>query len=870
MSLLSVARQSARTLLLASTVTLALLPSTPAHAQTSYYFPDTAADDLDPAIPSPEQFLGYPIGSRYTRHDRLVEYMRELARLSDRVTVKEIGRTYEDRPLITLFVTSPRNHARLEAIRREHAVLADPNGAAVDPRQVPVVVGLYYSVHGNETSSGEAALLTAYYLAAARSERVRHWLDDAVILIDPAQNPDGRDRAANWHNSWRSNPPSADPLDREHVEGFPMGRTNHYYTDLNRDWLAITQAETRTKIDLFHQWTPNVQIDFHEMGSGSTYYFEPSPPEMESPLLPKASYAFNRTMARYYARALDRLGSLYYSGENYDNFSPVYGSTYPDFHGGVGATFEQASSRGLVQDTANGPLEFRFTIRNHVATGLGTIEGAVAEHAGLFQLQRQFFQSAVQQGAKARHAAFVFGDPADPGLTRQMLDLLLQHRIEVHPLTAPVTIDGQHFDPGSAYVVPSRQPQFRLVHSIFEETPPATKTVYGSTSYAIAHAYGLRVGRAERLPKIGAEVTALPATAGGVRGAAGAYAYAIDWRDLNAPRVLSALLQQGIRVRVAQSGFTAAAQDGSTPFGIGTLIVPAAGQSLQPDALHAAVDAAARDAGVPAYALPSGDSVEGVDLGSDAIKAIEKPVIALVVGEGVNASEIGSTWFALSERLHYPVTKLDIAQIAQAPLDRYTSIVLAGGSYSSWSDATVSRVKTWIEAGGSLIAFGTAARWAVSKGLIGSEAKDAQAKAGTDDSAGTVRRDFADRRDVEAQGRTSGNLVSADVDVTHPLAFGVPRRAFFVQKDSEVVLAPIADPFSTVVAVDRQPLVNGYMSDRLHKRLAGSVWAQVARAGKGNVVLFADDPAHRKYWLGTERLLINGLFFSKELTPTGR
>jgi hypothetical protein len=841
--------------------TLLLLPAA-VFAQTAYYFPAAAPDSHDPAIPTPEQFLGYPIGTHYTRHDRMAEYLRELDRLSDRVHVEEIGRSYEARPLLAVWVTSPANHARREHLRAAHATLADPDAPAVDPAQVPVVVGLYYSVHGNETSSGEAMLLTAWHLAASRDPEVARWLDNAVVLIDPAQNPDGRDRAANWHNAWRSNPPVADPLDKEHVEPFPNGRSNHYFTDLNRDWLAVSQRETRAKLDVFHQWLPNIQIDFHEMGSGSTYYFEPSPSSMHSPLLPQASYEWNVTLARYHAQALDALGSLYYTKENFDNFSPVYGSTYPDFHGGVGVTVEQASSRGLVQDTANGPLEFRFTIRNQLAVGLATIRGAVAEHAGLFALQKDFFRSAREQGRRNRYAAYVFGDPDDATTSRQLLDLLLTHRIRVHALQTPLTVDGRIYTPGSAWIVPAAQPQFRLVHAIFEETPETAGGVYGSTSYAIAHAYGLRNDRLRHAPQLGAAVTQLPAHETGARGAA-AYAWAIDWRDLGAQRALAALLQQDIRVRTAFAPFTTRTAAGDIAFGAGSLVIPATGQTLDPAALRAAVDDAARQAGVVAHALASGQSVSGIDLGSDGIKPVRRPTIALVMGEGVNATEIGSTWFALSERLHYPATRLDPAQLGRVPLGPYTSLVLAGGRYDDLPESTVTAIKRWVDAGGSLVAFGSAARWARAKGLTGS----APAAADSDTSASTTRLDFAARRDTLAEQRSAGNLVSVDVDITHPLAFGVPQRAGFVHKETDVTLPAVSDAFSNVVRIDDAPLVNGYLGADLRAALAGTIWAQVVRVGGGNVVLFADDPAHRKYWLGTERMLVNALFFAEHLAP---
>jgi hypothetical protein len=836
----------------------------PAAAQTSYFFPQTATTaDLDPAIPTPEAFLGYPVGSHYTRHDQVVAYLRELDRLSDRITVQEIGRSYEERPLLSVVVTSAANQERIDQIQRAHLASAAPGGPA-SAEDAPVVVGLFYSVHGNETSSGEAALLTAYYLAASRSAEVTGWLDRAVVVIDPAQNPDGRDRAANWHNAWKSNPPVADPADKEHVEPFPAGRTNHYFTDLNRDWLAVTQKETRAKLEVFHRWLPNIQIDFHEMGAGSTYYFEPSPASMESPLLPRASYEWNVTLAKYHAQALDSLGSLYYTREVFDNFSPVYGSTYPDFHGGVGVTVEQASSRGLVQDTPNGPLTFPFTIRNQLQVGLATIRGAVAERAGLLQFQRDFFQSAVEQGRRHASQAFVFGNANDTGLTRQTLDLLLTHRIQVYPLTERVTQNGRTYEPGSAYIVLSAQPQFRLIHSIFDRTPPTRGGVYGSTSYSVALAYGLQSDGLRRVPAHGAALSQTPVATGGVSGPDDAYAYVVDWRDLNAPRVLAALLRQDIRVRSAFEPLSARTNAGETAFGRGSLVITASGQSLDATALRTAVDAASREAGVTAYGLSTGQSVSGVDLGSDNVKVVRSPRIALVMGEGVSATEIGSTWFALSERLNYPATRLDPSQLGRVPLGDYDSIVLSGGRYDGLGQPTVDALKVWVRAGGSLVVFGSAARWAAASGLAPLPPAEDEKKAEIE------RRDYADRSTIQGEQRTAGNALSADVDISHPLAFGLSRRDLFVNKETDVTLTPVQDPFANVVRIADRPEVNGYLPEPLRAKSAGSVWAQVNPVGSGNVVLFADDPAHRKYWLGTERLLINALFLSNHMTPSRR
>ncbi|HDS0925173.1 TPA: peptidase M14 [Stenotrophomonas maltophilia] len=837
------------------------LLAAPAFAQSAYFFPQ--GGDFDPAIPTPQQFLGYEIGSRYTRHDQLVAYFNELAKHSDKIKVEQIGTSYEGRPLLIATVTSAQNQQQLETLRRQHVTLADPAQPLSAAGNSPVVVWLGYSVHGNETSSGEAALLTAYYLVANRNADTAKWLQQAVVLFDPAQNPDGRDRAASWHNAYASSPASADPADKEHVEPFPQGRTNHYFTDLNRDWLALTQQDTRPKIAYFHQWYPNVQIDFHEMGKDSTYYFEPSPASMHSPLLPASSYEFNKTLAKYHAQALDALGSLYYTGENFDNFSPVYGSTYPDFHGAVGVTVEQASSRGRVQESVNGLLTFPFTIRNQVATGLGTVRGAVTERDGLLKLQKEFFQSAVKQASQQPVKAFVFGDAKDPGLTRRLLDLLLQHQITVQALNAAVTVDGQRFEPGSAYVVPTAQPQFRLVHSIFAETPPIKGDVfYGSTSYAIAPAYGVAFAGSRSRVDGGERIASVPATRGGVSGGQAGYAYVFDWRDYNASRLLYALQAKGVLTRAAFQPFTAATASGEQAFARGSVVVPVAGQTLAGEALLAAVDEAARSSGVQVHALASGQSRSGIDLGSDSVKSLRKPAVALVMGEGVSATEIGSAWFLLDQQVQLPASKLDPAQLGKVNLDRYTTIVLSGGTYSGVDATAVAALKRWINAGGSLVTYGSAAKWAIEQKLsdevLGAEEKEPDG----------ARRAFGDQRDIAAIERVSGNILSADVDTSHPLGFGLPRTQLAINKENGISFKPSRNAFSTVVRIDETPRVNGYLSETNRSRVAGAAWLLVSPQGQGNVVLFADDPAHRKYWHGTERLLLNAVFFGNLLNPT--
>ncbi len=358
---------------------VALLSGAPqAQAQNDYFFP--AGEQFDPAIPSPAEFLGYGIGEYHTRHDRIVAYMQELARLSPRAAYQEVGTTYEQRAMPVLTVTAPQNHARLEAIRQAHLRAADPSQPAQPAADRPIVVHLGYNVHGNEPSSAEAALLTAYWLVAGQSPDVARYLAAGVYHIEPSLNPDGRDRHTHWANMHRASPLVADPLDREHNEVWPGGRTNHYWFDLNRDWLPLENPESRARIEFHHAWQPNVVTDYHEMGTNSSYFFEPSKPYGSwNPLLPERLYTdITLDFARYWAASLDEIGSFYFTKEVYDNVYPGYGSTYPNFLGGLGLVFEQASSRGHLQESAHhGLLTFAFGIRNHLRTAMATVRAAV-------------------------------------------------------------------------------------------------------------------------------------------------------------------------------------------------------------------------------------------------------------------------------------------------------------------------------------------------------------------------------------------------------------------------------------------------------------------------------------------------------------
>ncbi|MFP4227826.1 MAG: M14 family zinc carboxypeptidase [Salinivenus sp.] len=392
--------------------TVLVLPG-PSHAQVAPLFPDSLEFRSD--LPSPSEFLGYEIGTHHTRHDRIVAYFRELARQSDRMTVTTIGHTNEHRPMVYAFVTAPDNHDNLDELRQQHLRLTDPSAEVDNLEDQPIVVQLGYGVHGNEPSSSEVAMLQAYHLVAGEGPEVERYLEEGIFLIEPVLNPDGRDRHTHWANMHKGEPPVADPLDREHNEVWPSGRTNHYWFDLNRDWFPLTQVESRHRLDIYHEWRPNVVTDYHEMGTNSTYFFEPTEPVNSwNQLVPERVYReLTSYFAEHWSDALDDLQSPYFTKEIYDNSYPGYGSTYPNMQGGIGFVFEQASSRGHVQENETREIPFRYTIRNHLRTSLATVETAIEQKEVFLEHQRSFFQEALDRADAFETDAYVFGHQQD-------------------------------------------------------------------------------------------------------------------------------------------------------------------------------------------------------------------------------------------------------------------------------------------------------------------------------------------------------------------------------------------------------------------------------------------------------------------------
>ena len=867
--------------------------------ELQYYLPQGVA--YDNRVPVPSATLGYEVGDWHVRHDQLVEYMRTLAAASDRVTMEETGRTYEQRPLLLLTITSPENHRRLEAIRQAHRNLTQPGADAGALEDLPVVVYLGYSVHGNESSGANASMVVAYHLAAAQGAAMDSLLENTIILLDPSLNPDGLSRFSHWANTHRGKNAVGDPSNREHVEKWPSGRTNHYLFDLNRDWLLLQHPESRSRVAQFQKWKPNVLTDFHEMGSNSTYFFQPGVSSRKNPLTPQRNVELTQLLAKHHAEAFDGAGVLYYSEEDFDDFYYGKGSTYPDINGCIGILFEQASARGHRQESINGEFDFSFTIRNQCLTSYSTLAGALQNRIALLQWQRDFYDSGSAAGVADGVAGYVFGGSQQRHTSRQLLSVLLQHDIQVHMLASNQNLNGVSFASTDAWVVPTNQPQGRLVRTLFDtQTTFEDSLFYDVSTWTMPLAMGVPFAAATRLPSgwLGARVTQVAPSSGTFESGTDVYAYAFEWHEYLAPRALGRLHAAEVRVRVATRPFSAPTQDGVVQFARGTIVVPVALQDISADAVRQLLQSIAQEEGVDVHALSSGFTPQGVDLGSPSLRPLQAVHPAIVVGEGVSSSEVGEAWHLLDQRMDLTVTLLDIDEVGATDLSKYTHLILVNGSYGALSDATVEEMKRWVRNGGVLMAQKSAVRWVRDKEFADvafaddnkddkndKNDKNAEKKAKKGEqkqqkssdketseaetkAKSAERHNYADHERTENAHIISGAIFGVDVDVTHPLGFGFPERHLAVFRNSRRFMKADENPYTTVALYEEKPLLSGWISSRNLKELPGTASVIAQRLGSGAVILFVDNPNFRGFWYGTSKLFLNAVFFGEIIDRT--
>ncbi len=819
-----------------------------------YYLPDSVS--YNPAIPKPKDVIYHEVGEWHVTHDRLVNYMKAVATAApDRIKLETMGLTYESRPQVLLIITSPKNHQRLEEIRQQHIKLSNPaQSASVNIDNMPIVVWIGHSIHGDESSGSNAALLSSYYLAAAQGKHIDELLDNVVILFDPSFNPDGLQRFSTWANQHKSKNLVSDPNSREFNQVWPGGRFNHYWFDLNRDWLPAVHIESQNRLEWFHKWKPNILTDHHEQGSNTTFFFQPGVPSRVNPLTPEKNQELTGKLGKFHAQFLDRIGSLYFTKEAFDDFYYGKGSTYPDINGSIGILFEQASSRGHLQQTANGLLSFPFTIRNQFVTALSTLEGAKVLRKEFLTFQRNFYNESANRATAYAVKGYVFGDKNDLAKTFHFAEMLKRHQIQLNHL--PDNWIDDKYEKDAAYIVSLNQPQHSLIRAIFEKTLTFKDSLfYDITSWTMPLAFGLPYMELTTAPVMGSKVESLTIPKKSIIGGRSDYAYLMAWDELYAPAALNELLNAGLIIKVATNKFDMAVSGGNRKFDYGTILIPVKMQSQGSETVAAMVSALTEKYKVKVYAVSSGNVNSGSDLGSSKFVVISKPSIAMIVGPGANQTDAGEVWHLLDQRMNIPATHLEQAVFNRVELNKYNTLIMVGGNYT---ELNKDKLKAWVQSGGTLILTEEAVSWSAQNGI--SEVKFKRTKAPVDS---TQKLSYTEREQVDGAQQIQGAIFGADADLTHPLAYGYNQETVSLFKANKVFMEKSKNPYATPFYYDNKPLQSGWVSKENIDAIKNSAAVIVNTVGNGRVINIADNPNFRAFWLGGSKLFMNAIFFGR-------
>jgi hypothetical protein len=849
---------------------------------------------LDDRLPRPEAVIGYLLGARFTSWDRIVAYFEALDAASPRVKMTEYGRTYEGRPLELVAISTPENLERLDEIRESVQRLADPAGLSAAERdrlvrRTPAIVWLAYGVHGNESSSAEAAMGAAYVLAAGQGEAALP-LENLVVLIDPLQNPDGRERYVAGYKQRRGEDANPRRAAAEHFEPWPGGRQNHYVIDLNRDWAWASQQETRQRIAAYRSWEPQVYVDFHEMSSESSYFFPPSAEPINN-LIDRRILGWLDTFGRANAAAFDRQGWVYFKEEEYDLFYPGYGDSYPSLRGAVGMTYEMAGGgrAGLAVALQDGTvLTLADRVARHLTTSLATVRTAGRNSRKLLE---DFSANRAKAGGEAARTYFW---PADQQEARSLAELLALHGIRVRQLDRAVEVPVRGLAraagepqprklPAGTYAVTTAQPLGNLVAALMELESPMSKSFldrqrqrleqnqdaefYDITAWSLPLAYNVTAWVAQGDVAAGRP---LPDSAGGGLRREGDLGWLVRPQGLASYRLAAELQRRRIHYRVALAAFTA----GDAGYPSGTLFIP---RKANPDGLRDALQELLLRDGLEGDGVASSWDLKGISLGSRDMVSVRPVRIGLLSGEGVDATSFGFLWYLLDRQIGVDYDRVDLAQLRQVPLADFDVLVLPSGSYDErLGDKAKETLDVWVKGGGVLVAVGDAVSWMQDKELTTikrwtppkPEDKDDKDDAKSEDPESVetpVEKQLASRPLF-----TPGAILATRMQASHPLTLGLTSSPH-VLYEGTLVLKATGDPRQDVLtALDDAPVVAGFAWPEAEQRLSGSLLVGTEQRGRGSVVLFAQDPAYRLFWRATAPLFLNAVLHAPSAGLGGR
>lgn len=805
-------------------------------------------------LQSPEQYLGYKVGTSFTRHHKIVEYFKYVASHSTSITkLMPYGKTNEGRELLTIAISTPENISNLENIRKDNLALT--TGGIKKDKQ-PAIVWLSYNVHGNEPASSEAAMLTLYALTSGTNKEASAWLKNVVVIIDPCINPDGRDRYVNWYNNAVGAQYNNDPQAREHMEPWPAGRTNHYNFDLNRDWAWQTQVETKQRIALYQQWYPQVHVDFHEQGFNEPYYFAPAAEPLH-PQLSNWQEDFQDQIGKNNAKYFDQNHWLFFTKERFDLLYPSYGDTYPMYNGAIGMTYEQGGiSAGLgVMNKNNDELTLVDRAQHHFTTSLSTVEISAHNASKLIDEFAKYYDKS--RNNIAGYQTFVITSASLPTL-QNLTNLLIKNNIQVTQLKQPdagfkaydynTKSEGVYKNEGYHIVVDANQAHGVLASVLLEpNTQVNDSNTYDITAWSLPYAYGVH-GYATKEKLATQKLATVPT----IQVEAATYGYAIPYQSLAHAKLLTALLQKGIKVRYAEKAFV----NGGKNYDRGTLLVLQTSNTSE--ALNT-TKSLCEQMQLQAYPLQTGYADKGADLGSPEFKTIARaPKVAVFTGEGVSALAAGAVWNYFEQELLYPITQLNYNFVSRIDLNKYDVIIAPEGQYKELaSKAMTERLQAFVKKGGVLIALENAVQQLASNADWGIKIKESLKE---EKPNANQLPTYENRVNNALTSSIPGAIFKLNTDNSYPYFYGFTGNYFDLKADM-VTYEPSNEAWN-IASLKKDSHMAGFAGYKAKAALQEGVVIGVKEMGAGKLVYVADDPIFRNFWHAGKLLFTNMVFLN--------
>ena len=797
--------------------------------------------NFNPEIPTPQSVLGFIPGEDFVDWGDVLRYVDALEKASDRVSVERTGTTYEHRPFIQMRITSKANQDRLEEIRAQQLKLTDASvSQSLDLDKMPLIVSLMGTIHGNEASGVNGLLNAAYYFTASEDENVKNLLDNTVILITPALNPDGMNRFATWIRTNASENIILDANSREQHEISPSSRSNHYWYDCNRDWLNVQHDVGRNGVGVYLKWMPNVVLDLHEM-SGSAksgfYYFSPGDPDRTHKYIPQRNQDLTKAISRATAAAFDSMGVAYFTERGYDDYYLGKGAAYGDVQGSVCLLHEQTTTHGHIRDSRRGVQTFAQTVRNQSVAAVTLTYRSLELKDSLQQYMRDFYLSAAEVAKNDPHKAYVFDASGDKGREYLFLDILRHHNIDVYN-----SADGS-----GKYVVPLDQKHYYKIKGMFEDITSFRDTIfYDISTWTLPRAFNLDYKLVDKAPALGPAIDAPQFPAGGVKGEESPFGYIFQTTEYYSPAVIAALQKQGIKLGVLKTPFTYKNKnlDVSRTFPVGTVVVPCNGQKFTPSELREAVNAAAEKYGIEAYSLLPGSKLKDFDAKAVNYSPVRDASTALVLASSPY-QPLGEIWYLLDHHYGMKHSIVEYSRLTNKDfnLDAYNSIILTSPApgLSDSNREFFQRLKAWVNKGGTLILTGKAYTYPSRMGLSKLHATK------------------------NANKHVDGVILAAEFsDPKSPLLWGYAEKnmAIFKRSDGLITLPEEASP---VVSYTSNPYLSGWVPESSLKTYGGTPVVATIPQGNGHIVYIAEDLNFRSVWTGTSHILTNAIFFGDKL-----